>query len=33
MDGVSDPRQTFIQGKSVVYPEMLNEGQFAKGET
>jgi hypothetical protein len=33
MDGVSDPRLIVIQGKLVVYPKILNEGQFAKGET
>jgi hypothetical protein len=32
MDGLSNPRWTIIQGKLVVYLEILNEGQFDKGE-
>jgi hypothetical protein len=33
MDGIFDPKWIVIQGKSVMYLEMLNEGQFSKGET
>jgi hypothetical protein len=33
MDGLYDLRRTIIQRKSIVYPKMLSEGQFVKGET
>jgi hypothetical protein len=33
MDGVYDPRRIIIKRKLIVYPKMLDEGQFVKGET
>jgi hypothetical protein len=33
MDGVYNPRRTIIQRKLIVYPKMLNEGQFVEGKT